>query len=43
MIRIIGCIGAMIFNDPMLCVYLFGFAEILGIAEELFDERGVDE
>jgi len=39
LIRISACIGSIINNNWVIIPIGFGIAEILGIAEELFDER----
>ena len=38
-IRIIGCMGTLLTGDIILLAGSFGFAELLGIMEELADKR----
>ena len=38
-IRIISCIGSVIYSNWIVLLIGFGIAEVLGVAEELFDER----
>ena len=38
-IRILGCIGTYFSRDVMILVGSFGFAELLGVVEELADGR----
>ena len=38
-IRILGCIGTYFSGDVMILVGSFGFAELLGVIEELADKR----
>lgn len=38
-IRIIGCVSTLVTKDIVLLAVAFGFAELLGVLEELADKR----